>query len=81
MRARIGPVGRDVHLNEIIALQIIIFGGGSSRHSRIRQHDDTTVVRTDAYLVLGTNHTIALYPAQLGLLDGEALVAVIQLAS
>ena len=60
---------------------MVVIAGRSAYYSLVRQHDNATVISADAYLVLGTNHAVALNAAQFATLDGEALVAVIQFGS
>ena len=79
--AGVRPVGGDIHLNHIVALDMVILGGGYAHGGVGGQHNDTAVVLSYANLVLGTYHAQALHTAQLAPLDGEALVAVIELGA
>ena len=77
----ISTVCRDVHLDEPVALQMIIFCGRLTNRSILRQYDDTRVVGTNTDLVLCTYHTTGIHATQLGFLDDELLVTVIQHAA
>ena len=81
MAARICTVGGDIHFDYEIALDMVVLGCGDAHGSVFGQHDDAVVVVAHAYLVLCTNHAVALHTAQLALLDGEALVAVVELGA
>ena len=81
MAQRIRTVGRDVYVDQPVAVQMIILGGRLSDRCILRQYDDAVMARTDADFILGTDHTEALHTTQLALLDGEFLVAVIEHAA
>ena len=57
VRKGIGTVGGDIHLDEPITLQMIVFCGGGTDNCIFREYNDASMVSTDANLVLGTNHT------------------------
>ena len=76
--AGIGTVGGDVHLDDIVALQVVILCCGRTDGGVGRQHYDAAVVIAHANLVLGAYHAKALHAAQLATLDGETLVAIIE---
>ena len=77
----IGTVGSDINLDEPVALQVIVLGSRLTYRSILWEHDDTVVRCTHANLILSTDHTQALYTAELALLDGKTLVAVIEHAA
>ena len=76
--ARIGAVGGDVHLNQIVAFKFVILGGRGAYYCVLGQHDDAVVVSTDTDFVLGTNHAKAFHATQLAALDGEGFVAIVK---
>ena len=78
VRETVGTVGSDIHLDEPVALQMIVFCSRRTYDSVLRQYDDALVGRTDADLILSTDHTIALHATQLGLLDDELLITIIK---
>ena len=78
MAQRIGTVGSDVDLDEPVALEMIVLGCRCSHHGIFRQHDDSCMRSADADFVLSTNHAQALITAQLGALDLEFLVAIVE---
>ena len=77
----IGTVGSDINLDEPVALQVIVLGSRLTNRCILREHDDTVVRCTHANLILSTDHTQALYTAELALLDGKTLVAVVEHAA
>ena len=77
----VGTVGGNVNLNQPVALQVIVLGSGCTHYSVLGQYDDTVVTGTNANFVLGTNHTVALYAAQLALLNHKLLVAIVKYAA
>ena len=77
----IGTVGSDINLDEPVALQVIVLGSRLTHWSILREHDDTIVSSAHANLILSTDHTQALYTAELALLDGKTLVAVVEHAA
>ena len=78
VRAGVGAVGRDVHLQHVVALNVVIVLGKRTRHCCFGQHDDARMVCADAYFVFGTNHAVGLYAAEFGFLDCEAFITVIK---
>ena len=81
VRAGIGAVGRDVHFDYVVAVYVVVVGRLGAHHGVLWQHDDAGMVGTDANLVLGTDHAIALDAAQLALFDDKLLVAVVELCA
>ena len=81
VRKGIGAVGRDVDLDDVVALNVVVLGCRRSHHSVVGQHDDSVVAVSNANLVLGTNHAQALVAAKLGTLDLELLVAIVEHAA
>ena len=78
VRAGIGTVGGNIYLDDVVALQIII-GGGGHTHGRFGgEHDDAVVAGTYADFVFGAYHAVAFYAAQFGLLDDKLFVAIIK---
>ena len=63
VRACIRTVRSDIHFKHIIALDIIIIFGKSTRDSIFRQNDDTCMIRTDTDFIFSTNHTCRFYTA------------------
>ena len=78
VRQTVSTVGCDVHLDEPVALQMIVLSGRRTYHSVLRQYDDTRVIVADTDLVLCTDHTVTLHAAQLRLLDDKLIVAIIE---
>ncbi len=74
----IGTVGCDINLDEPVALQVIVLSSRLTHRCILREHDDTIVRSTHANLILSTDHAQALYTAELALLDGKTLVAVVE---
>ena len=81
MRACIRPVRRDVYFEHIIAFNIIIFFGRSTRYGIFRQNNDSGMIRSDTNLIFRTNHTIRFHTTQFRLLNGKTFVTVIQFCS
>ena len=81
MAEGIGTVGRDVYLYDPIALEMVVFCCRLPYWSVGREHYDAGVVGAYAYLVLGTNHAVAVYSTELRLLYHELLVAIVEHAS
>ena len=77
----IGTVGSDINLDEPVALQVIVLSSRLTHRCILWEHDDTVVRCTHANLILSTDHTQALYTAELALLDGKTLVAVVEHAA
>ena len=77
----IGTVGSDVNLDEPVALQVIVLGSRLTNRCILWEHDDTVVRSTHTDFILSADHTQALYTAQLALLDGKTLVAVVEHAA
>ena len=77
----IGTVGCDINLDEPVALQVIVLGSRLTYRCILREHDDTVVRCTHANFILSTDHTQALYTAELALLDGKTLVAIVEHAA
>ena len=65
MRETISTVGCDIHLNEPVALQMIILSSRRTHNSILRQYDDTGMVMTDSNLILCTDHTVRLHTTKL----------------
>ena len=78
MREGISTVGSDVHLNQPVALQMVIFGGRLTHRSVFGQYDDTIVTVAHTDFVFSTNHAEALHATQFGFLDDKFLVAIIE---
>ena len=76
----IDAVWGEVHLEDIVAGEVEIFGGGSAGGGSLGgvDDDDAVMAGADANLVLGADHAVGGHAAHLGLLDGELLVAVIE---
>ena len=77
--ASISTVWSDIHLNQIVALQLIVFSSRRTHDSILRQHDDTIMTFTNADFILSTNHAQRLDATQFATLDSKLLVAIIQL--
>jgi len=60
MRTSIGTIRSDIHFQHIVALDVIIIFGKSSRDCISRQNDNTCMIRTDAYFIFCTNHAVGL---------------------
>ena len=78
VREAVSTVGGDVHLNEPVALQMIVLSGRRAYHGILREDDDAGMVIADTDLILCTDHTVRLDATQLGLLDDKLLVAIIE---
>ena len=78
MAGSVGAVGRDIHLNHIVALHMIVLRRGNAHRRVCRQLDDAVVACADAYLVLRAQHAERLHAADLRFLDGERLVAAVE---
>ena len=74
----VDAVGGKFHLEAIVALDVEIFGGGSAGLHVGIDHDDAVVACADADFVFGAYHTHRLDAADLGLLDFDFLIAVIE---
>ena len=81
VRACVGTVGRYVHFDNEIALEVVVFGCGHAHLRVSRQYDNAAVVVAHAYLVFRTYHSVAVNAAQARFLYHEFLVAVVQLAT
>ena len=81
MAQRIGTVGRNVYVDQPVAVQMIILGGRLSDRCILRQYDNAVMACADTDFILSTDHTEALHTTQLALLDGEFLVVVIEHAA
>ena len=57
VRDSVRTVRRDIHLDERVVLQMEVLACRQTYRRILRQHYDTCMIRTDTYLVLGTNHT------------------------
>ena len=79
--AGIGPVGSDVHLNQVVALHVEVFCSRCADNSILWKDDDAAVVVANAYLIFCTKHAAALHATQFAALDGDALVAVVEFGS
>ena len=78
---RISTVGCDIDLDEPVALQVIILSSRLTYRSIFREYDDAVVRSTYTNLIFSTNHTQTLYTAELALLNGKTLVAVVEHAA
>ena len=76
--ACISTVGGNIHLYQVVALQVVVLLGRYAHGGVLGQHDDTVVAGANAYLVLGTDHAQTFHTAQLAALDNELLVAIVQ---
>ena len=81
MAESVGAVGRDVDLNDPVALQVVIVGCGLSHGGVVGEHNDAVVAGAHANLVFGADHAEALDAAQFRFLDDKLLVAVIEHAA
>ena len=81
VRAGIRTVGGDIHLEHVVALDVVVILGQRAGHRLSGEHDDAGMVRTDANLILRANHAVRLYAAQFRFLDGKALLTVIELGA
>ena len=81
MTACISTVGGNVHLYQVVALQIVVLLGRDAHRSFLGEHDYAIVAGAYAYLVLGTDHAQTFHAAQLAALYHELLVAIIQLGA
>ena len=81
VRRCIDAVRRDVDLQHVVRLDLIVFRRGQA-HGRVSgQDDDAVVARTDADLIFGADHAERLLAAYLAFLDYKLLVAVIELCA
>ena len=60
VRTSIGTIRSDIHFQHIVALDIIIIFGKSSRNCISRQHDDTCMICTNTDFIFSANHPIGL---------------------
>lgn len=81
VRAGIRAVGRDVHLQHVVALHVVVILGKRARLHVIGQHDNALVAGSDADFVFGTNHAVRFHAPEFRFLYGETLVSVIQLGA
>ena len=81
MAASVCSVGCDIDFNQPIALNVIVFDCRCADLSFLGKYDNAAVVIADANLVLSTKHAEALHTTQFAALDGEALIAVIELGA
>ena len=65
VRAGIRTVRSNIYLQHVIALDIIIVFGKSSRYNIFRKYNDTFVACTDTDFVFSANHTVRLNAAKL----------------
>ncbi len=65
VRTSIRTVGRNVHFQHIIALDIVIILRQCAWHNVIGQHDNTFMTGTDADFVFGANHSVRFYTPKL----------------
>ena len=77
----VSTIGSNIHLNEPVAFQMIVFSSRGANDCIFRQHDDTVVRSTHTYLVLCTDHTVRFHATQFRLLDHELLIAIIEHAA
>ena len=81
VRRCIDAVRRDVDLQHVVRLDLIVFRRGQA-HGRVSgQDNDAVVARTDADLIFGADHAERLLAAYLAFLDYKLLVAVIELCA
>ena len=52
----IGTIWSNIHLNQKVALQLIVFSSRRTHDGILRQHDDTIMTFTNSDFVLSTNH-------------------------
>ena len=81
VREGVGTVGGDVHLDEPVALQVIVFSSRCAHLCVVGQYDDAGVVVTDTDFVFGTDHAARLHASEFRLLDDELFVAVVEHAT
>ena len=74
-------VWRDVDLEAGVGLYLIIVLGERTDWDIVGEDDDAVVVGADADLVLGANHAVGGDASELGGLDGERLVAIVENSS
>ena len=67
-----------IYLDDRVVLYVVVLGCRHTHRSICRQHDDSRMVGSHAYLVLCTQHTVRVFSAQLAFLDRERLLAVIK---
>ena len=78
MAGSVRAVGRDVHLDEVVALHVVVLRCGDAHGCIGGQFDDAVVAGADAYLVFRAQHAEGLDAADLGFLDGERVVAAVE---
>ena len=81
VREGVGTVGGDVHLDEPVALQVIVFSSRCAHLCVVGQYDDAGVVVTDTDFVFGTDHAARLHASEFRFLDDELFVAVVEHAT
>ncbi len=81
MRGCVNTVGSKVHFENIIVLDIEIFGCGSAGRNFAVDYNNAIVTCANAYFVLGANHAERLHATYFGFLDGEFLLIVVELCS
>ena len=65
VREGISAVGRNVDLNQPVALEMKIFGSGLPNRCIVGQHNDTIMAAAHTYFVFGTDHAAAFHSAEL----------------
>ena len=77
---RVDAVGRQVHFDHVVVLDVVEFGGGVPDEGLgLRaEHDDAVVRGADADFILGADHAERLDAADFRFLDFEFLVAVVE---
>ena len=65
MAQGISTVGRNVDLNQPVALEMKIFGSGLPNRCIVGQHNDTIMAAAHTYFVFGTDHAAAFHSAEL----------------
>ena len=74
----VGPVGGDVDFETGVGLDfVVVFGEGAYGYV-VGEDDDAVVVGADADFVFGAYHAVGWDSAELGGLDGEGVVAVVE---
>ena len=64
VRECVGAVGRDVYLDEPVALHVVIFSRRLSHRCVVRQYDDTVVTCANANFVFSANHSEAVHSTE-----------------
>ena len=78
MRSAVVAVRRDIHLDDVIILQMEILFCGQTHRCIFQQHHDSVMRRADTNLILCANHSQRFLTANLAAFDGEVLIAGIE---